>query len=79
MLTIRNLPEETKRALKARAAKNDRSMEAEVRDILQSSVASAQGENGGQVWLAAAGKIRALGGVDLDLPARDAAAPVELG
>ena len=37
-LTIRGLPEETKRALKARAASNDRSMEAEVRAILQSAV-----------------------------------------
>lgn len=37
-LTIRGLPEEIKRALKARAANNDRSMEAEVRAILQSAV-----------------------------------------
>ena len=41
-LTIRNLPDETQRALKARAARNDRSMEAEVRDILQNAVASEQ-------------------------------------
>ncbi|MFT4189190.1 MAG: Arc family DNA-binding protein [Aeromicrobium sp.] len=39
-LTIRNLPEETRRALKERAARSNRSMEAEVRDILQEAVSS---------------------------------------
>lgn len=33
-VTIRNLPEETHRALKVRAARNGRSTEAELRDIL---------------------------------------------
>lgn len=36
MLTVRNLPDETHRALRARAEKNGRSMEAEVRAILES-------------------------------------------
>jgi plasmid stability protein len=35
---VRNLPEETHRALKARAAKNGRSTEAEIRDILEVAV-----------------------------------------
>lgn len=34
-ITVRNLPEETHRALKARAARNHRSTEAEVRAILE--------------------------------------------
>jgi antitoxin FitA len=34
MLTVRNLSEEVHRALRARAARNGQSMEAEVRDIL---------------------------------------------
>ena len=34
-VTIRNLSEETHRALKARAAKHGRSTEAEIRDILE--------------------------------------------
>ncbi len=34
-LTIRNLPEETHRALRVRAAANGRSTEAEIRDILE--------------------------------------------
>lgn len=40
-LTIRHLSERTKRALRMRAAENDRSMEAEVRDILDKAVAPA--------------------------------------
>ena len=75
-LTIRNLPEETRRALKERAARNDRSMEAEVREILHDAVAS-QGANAGQRWLDAMAEIRALGGVELDIPAREVTPPVE--
>lgn len=37
-VTIRNLPEETHRALKLRAARNGRSTEAEIRDILEAAV-----------------------------------------
>lgn len=72
-LTIRNVPEETKRALKARAAAHDRSMEAEVRDILATAVATPV--NFGQAWLAVAERIRAMGGVELDIPEREAAPP----
>lgn len=38
MLTVRNLPEEIHRALRARAAQRGHSMEAEVRDILEAAV-----------------------------------------
>ena len=37
-ITVRQLPEETRRALKVRAAQNGRSTEAEIRDILQNAV-----------------------------------------
>jgi plasmid stability protein len=37
-VTIRNLPEETHRALKVRAAQHGRSTEAEIRDILEAAV-----------------------------------------
>lgn len=37
-VVIRNLPEETHRALKARAARHGRSTEAEMRDILTAAV-----------------------------------------
>ncbi|MFU8764572.1 MAG: FitA-like ribbon-helix-helix domain-containing protein [Haliea sp.] len=39
MLTVRNLPVEVHRALRARAALHGRSMEAEVRGILEAAVA----------------------------------------
>lgn len=38
MLTVRNLPDEVHRALRVRAALHGRSMEAEVREILESAV-----------------------------------------
>ena len=37
-VTIRNLPEETHRALKLRAAQHGRSTEAEIREILEEAV-----------------------------------------
>lgn len=39
MLTVRNIPDEVHRALRVRAAKHGHSMEAEVREILESAVA----------------------------------------
>ena len=39
MLTVRNLPDEVHRALRVRAAEHGRSMEAEVREILEATVA----------------------------------------
>jgi len=37
-ITVRNLPEETHRALRVRAAQNGRSTEAEVREILETAI-----------------------------------------
>ncbi|HLZ82714.1 MAG TPA: plasmid stabilization protein [Caulobacteraceae bacterium] len=37
-VTIRNLPEETHRALKVRAAQHGRSTEAEIREIIEAAV-----------------------------------------
>jgi len=39
MLTVRNLPDEVHRALRVRAARHGRSMEAEVREILEVAIA----------------------------------------
>jgi len=39
MLTVRNLPAEVHRALRVRAARHGHSMEAEVREILEATVA----------------------------------------
>ncbi len=41
-LTVRNLPEETHRALRVRAARHGRSTEAEVRAILEETVRPAE-------------------------------------
>lgn len=60
-VTVRNLPEETHRALKLRAAQHGRSTEAEIRNILQSAV---QPKVGMGSALAAIG--HSLGGVELD-------------
>ena len=67
VVTVRNLPEETHRALKLRAAGHGRSTEAEIREILEDQVRpKARVRIGSE--LAAFGK--RFGGVDLKL-ARD--------
>ena len=63
-ITVRNLPEETHRALRARAALAGRSTEAEVRAILE-SVARPQGRIKLGSLLAEIGQ--QAGGVDLDI------------
>ena len=62
-VTVRNLPDETLRALKLRAAKGGRSTEAENREILADAVRSPLGLGSA---LASIG--RKLGGVELDPP-----------
>jgi plasmid stability protein len=62
-VTVRNLPDETLRALKLRAAKGGRSTEAEIRKILADAVRSPIGLGSA---LASIG--RKLGGVELDPP-----------
>lgn len=66
-LTVRNLPDETHRALRVRAARHGRSTEAEIRAILEDAVRPTQRVRLGSL-LADIG--RAAGGVDLDI-ARD--------
>ena len=63
-VTIRNLPDETHRALKVRAAQHGPSTEAEIRDILEDAVMPAQRIRLGSE-LAAIG--RDIGGVDLKI------------
>lgn len=67
VVTVRNLPEETHRALKRRAARHGRSTEAEIRSILEQAVRPEDRLKIGSE-LAAFG--RRFGGVDLD-PTRD--------
>lgn len=63
-VTVRNLPEETHRALKLRAAQHGRSTEAEIRAILEEKVRPATRLKIGSE-LAAFGK--RAGGFDLDV------------
>ncbi len=64
VVTVRNLPEETHRALKVRAAEHGRSTEAEIREILEEAVRPATRIKIGSE-LAAFGE--RLGGLDLDI------------
>jgi plasmid stability protein len=63
-VTVRNLPEETHRALKVRAAHNGRSTEAEIRVILEEAVSPKTRLKIGSE-LAAFGQ--RFGGIDLDI------------
>ncbi|MGZ0146196.1 FitA-like ribbon-helix-helix domain-containing protein [Kribbella sp. WER1] len=65
-LTLRNVPEETRRALKRRAAQHNRSMEAEARAILDAAVVP---RNFVEDWLDTAEELR---GDELELPQRSA-------
>lgn len=67
-VSIRNLDEDTKRRLRIRAARHGRSMEAEIRAILQDAV-SEPGPSGG-LFTTLMDRVGAIGGVDLDLPPR---------
>ncbi|HEY5786332.1 MAG TPA: plasmid stabilization protein [Microlunatus sp.] len=73
-LTVRNLSDQARSALKVRAARNNRSMEAEVRDILERA---ARDDVPGFVaeWLERA---VVLAGDDLPLPERTALRDVDL-
>lgn len=70
-VSIRDLDDVVKQRLRVRAAENGRSMEAEMRAILTAAVnGPSKGMGLGQALLS---RFSALGGVDLELPPRDAA------
>lgn len=73
-IVVRNIPDQAMKSIKARAKANDRSTEAEVREILVAAAALAEGKRRkAGTELAAIGRL--VGGVELDLK-RDAT-PVE--
>lgn len=75
-VTIRNIPEATHRALKARAEKHGRSTEAEIREIIESAVRPSSRVRLGSV-LAKLG--REYGGVELSIERdQDPTPPVRL-
>lgn len=63
VVTVRNLPEETHRALKLRAAQRGHSTEAEIREILEQAV---RPKNRIKVGSALAAFGRRFGGLELD-------------
>ena len=67
-LSIRNLDDEVKHRLHVRAARHGRSMEAEIRSILEEAVREPEGP--GNLFTTLLDRVGALGGVELELPAR---------
>lgn len=67
-LTIRNLDDRLKLRLRVRAAERGRSMEEEVREILREAVGEAPAAP--DLGRAIHARFAALGGVELELPAR---------
>ncbi len=67
-LTVRGLDDATKTRLRVRAARHGRSMEAEVRAILEDALPSEPTTGGLGSRIHA--RFAAIGGVDLDLPTR---------
>jgi plasmid stability protein len=72
-LTIRNLDSRLKEGLRVRAALNGHSMEAEARRILQSALRDAPPAREPDLAEAIRRRFADLGGVELELPARDLA------
>lgn len=68
-ITIRRLPETTKRKLRIRAAKNGRSMEQEAREILQNELAKPI-TTGSDLVEAIRRRFAPYGGVELRIPTR---------
>lgn len=69
-ITIRNLDDETKNRLRVRAAHRRRSMEDEARNILRETLARDTAPPG-NLAKAIAERFRPMGGVDLELLARE--------
>ncbi|MBB5406277.1 plasmid stability protein [Paraburkholderia sp. HC6.4b] len=71
-MTIRNIDDQLKARLRVQAAQHGRSMEDEARDILRAALSTES--TGGQRNLAESirSRIEPLGGIDLELPERDA-------
>jgi plasmid stability protein len=76
-ITIRDLDDRLKARLRVRAARNNRSMEEEVRAILKSALTSDQGASKSLVRAIRA-RIEPLGGIELSIPPREPLREIEL-
>ena len=70
-ITVRNLDERLKRRLRVRAAVNGRSMEQEVREILEAVLRDEFAPPPEDLGSAIRARFAPLGGVELELPPRD--------
>ncbi|MGB5737643.1 MAG: plasmid stabilization protein [Thiohalocapsa sp.] len=70
-MTIRKLDDQLKQRLRVRAATHGRSMEDEARDILRTALAQ-DSDDAGSLVDAIRARIEPLGGVDLQIPTREA-------
>jgi antitoxin FitA len=78
-MTIRNIDEGLKARLRVQAAQHGRSMEDEARDILRAAL-STETSRGCSLVEAIRARVEPLGGIELELPAREAIRnPPELG
>lgn len=78
-MTIRNIDDALKARLRVQAAQHGRSMEDEARDILRAAL-SAEPVRGPLLVEAIRARIEQLGGIELELPAREPVRdPPELG
>jgi antitoxin FitA len=68
-VSIRNLDDRVRDRLRVRAARHGRSMEAEMRAILTEAVSEPADDDG--LFRAILDRFGELGGVDLDVPARN--------
>jgi plasmid stability protein len=70
-MTIRNLDEQLKSRLRVQAAGHGRSMEDEAREILRAALSTEAQGNQGNLIESIRRRMTPLGGVDLELPARE--------
>jgi len=74
-ITIRRLDPDLKERLRVRAARHGHSMEAEVRQILETTLTRPEPQAGSDLYQRIHARFAAVGGVDLDLPPRDVGRP----
>ena len=72
-MTIRNLDDQLKQRLRVRAATHGRSMEDEALDILRTALATQP--SAPSLIEAIRARVDPLGGIELDIPAREAIRP----
>jgi len=79
-MTIRNIDDQLKARLRVQAAQHRHSMEDEARDILRAALSTSARIEQRSLAESIRSRIEPLGGVELDLPAREAIADrVNLG